>query len=207
MKLEQLVDEESLVQLFLSPNNLLGSKVYFYKEIDSTNLEAQRLIKTDMERKLQGALLIALKQHKGKGTKGTSWFSPKGMSLYTSAILYPLDEFKSKDLCDLTIKIGNEIVVLVKDFCDDSMGVEIKPPNDILIRGKKVIGILCESSTLKDKVNYIIIGLGINLFKPEIPIPKELENKIGFLSDYLKDGAGIIDLYKEIVLGLGKIIK
>jgi len=147
------VPDPSPYDMALSCRRFLSKYVedfYFFEEIDSTN----RFAKTVDE-----AVVVAKKQTRGRGRLGRRWESPEG-GLYTSISLnlsIPISEIPK-----VTLIAGLAVCRSLKDF-----GARIKWPNDILIEGKKVSGILCEfvGEELSSK---IIIGIGVNV-KNEIP--------------------------------------
>ncbi len=138
-------------------------KLQYYKQIDSTNDEAKRLIQKGAG---QGTVVIADEQTKGRGKPGSSWYSPPGVAVYLSAI------FKSdKDPIDLglvTISAAKAVVEAIKKISD--LAASIKKPNDVLINGKKVCGILTERLAS----GYLIIGLGVNINNEKSSFPEDL---------------------------------
>jgi birA, biotin-[acetyl-CoA-carboxylase] ligase region len=131
-------------------------KIYEYPEIDSTNKQAKKLAE---EGAVNGTLVIADKQYQGKGRHGRSWETQSGTSIAMSLILKPdiMPNFASM----LTLVMGMSILEVCQKVL--SVKVEIKWPNDVIIDGKKVCGILTEMSAEADYVNYLIIGVGINV--------------------------------------------
>ena len=111
--------------------------------------------------------LVAEMQTGGYGRHGKKFYSPMG-GLYMSLVL-PVEMFKSEIITEI---IAERLLNVIKRYNPDAV---IKPINDILLHGKKIAGILVEKTN-----NHFIIGIGINLRQTE-PIPKELENIIGFL--------------------------
>lgn len=130
---------------------IIGKKIIHYKEIDSTNDEARRLIKKGEG---EGLVLIADVQLKGKGKPGRIWHSPPG-NLYLSAVVKP---FKNpQELSSITL-LGTRAVINAIDKTCGLKG-EIKKPNDVILNGKKIGGILVERLSS----GHLILGVGVNL--------------------------------------------
>lgn len=143
----------------------IGKKIYRVKECSSTNDLAKGLATSGAE---EGTVVIADEQTKGRGRMGKGWFSLKGKGLYLSVILRPPRPTIS--LLPLVAGLAIRKAVL------DSTGIEIllKWPNDLMWREKKLGGILCESGFLGSRLNYVILGIGLNInhdaeeFPPDI---------------------------------------
>ncbi|MBC8587255.1 biotin--[acetyl-CoA-carboxylase] ligase [Paratissierella segnis] len=151
-------------------------KTYHYTTIDSTNIKAKQLAPTEEE----GTVIIAEEQRMGKGRLGRSWLSKNGKGIYMSIILKPkADIMKVPSITS----IGAASVYLALR----EMGVEskIKWPNDILVGNKKICGILTEISGDTNKVNYVIMGIGVNVNLEEYEIPEELKGMVTSLKIYL----------------------
>ena len=148
------------------------------KEIDSTNDELKRqAINGQNEIKL----LIAESQTKGKGTKGRSFFSPAGSGCYISFLLRPK---YSVEECTLLTTVAATATALAIESATSNLQrttgkkTQIKWVNDVYIDRKKVAGILTEASMRKDGkgLDYMIIGIGVNITPPEGGFPAEIEN-------------------------------
>ena len=122
------------------------------------------------------------------------------MSLYSSVILYPPLPGSKDRIETLTVDLGNLIEKIVKDSCTDPLRVSLKPPNDILVNGRKVIGILLESASLAGMLNYIVAGFGINFFRPRALVPRDIRESIGFLEDFARPGTDFAKLYRDIIM-------
>lgn len=135
-------------------------KIYWFTKVTSTQDKAR-----DIAGKAtgKGAVIASLAQTAGKGRFGKEWFSPKG-GLWFSILLYP--EISPKEASMLTMVAGVSVIEALKVFYD--IKVEMKWPNDIVIKDKKgglrkVGGILTEASIKNKKLEYVIIGTGINV--------------------------------------------
>jgi len=144
---------------------LIGREILFFEQIDSTNIEARA-------RALQGApegmVILAEAQSQGKGRLGRSWISPAGINLYLSVILRPAMALERVPM--ITLMAGIASAKALKRVT--GLEVKIKWPNDLLIQGKKVAGILTEAEPGNQ---FIILGIGVNVNWPRAEMPLELQ--------------------------------
>ncbi|AYO30210.1 biotin--[acetyl-CoA-carboxylase] ligase [Biomaibacter acetigenes] len=136
--------------------SFLGDRIYYYSTIGSTNSEAKRLAQ---EGASHGTLIIAEEQTRGKGRMGRVWTSPRGTGIWVSIVLKP--QIMPSEAPKLTMLTAVAVTEAITEKIGISAG--IKWPNDVLIDGKKVCGILTEMSAETDVVNYVVIGTGINV--------------------------------------------
>jgi BirA family biotin operon repressor/biotin-[acetyl-CoA-carboxylase] ligase len=142
--------------------NVLGRKLFYYDETDSTNLKAR----ADGEKgEADGSLYIADKQTLGRGRRGRSWDSPKGTAIFMSYLLKPGVDIS----CVSRITIVAAMAVAEALGHIDGVEAGIKWPNDIVINGKKVCGILTEMSSEGLDINYVVVGIGINVNNKYFP--------------------------------------
>ncbi|MDN5302635.1 MAG: BirA family transcriptional regulator [Thermoanaerobacteraceae bacterium] len=136
--------------------SFLGEKIYYFSSVDSTNSQAKKFAQ---EGAPHGTIVIADEQTGGKGRLGRAWESPKGTGIWVSVILKP--DIMPSEAPKLTMLTA----VAVTEAITEKTGISasIKWPNDVLIDGKKVCGILTEMSAETDVVNYVVIGTGINV--------------------------------------------
>lgn len=153
-----------------------GKTVHFAKETDSTNLWIKRLAK---EGAPQGTLALAEFQSAGRGRLGRSWEVPEGTSVMMSILLRP--EFEPQYAPMLTLVMGMAVAKAVKLL---GFEVSIKWPNDVVVSHKKICGILTEMGVRDGKIDYAVIGVGINVNIREFPA--EMEDKATSL--YLESG-------------------
>ncbi|NLY35903.1 MAG: biotin--[acetyl-CoA-carboxylase] ligase [Tissierellia bacterium] len=146
--------------------SFIGRKIYYYDSINSTNDRAKEMAFEENE----GTLVIAEEQTKGKGRLGRSWISPKGKGIWMSMILKP--ELGPINAGSITLLAAAAVHSALKNLDINS---EIKWPNDLLIEGKKAVGILTEMSAELNRINYIVIGIGINVNLNEEDIPEDLK--------------------------------
>jgi BirA family transcriptional regulator, biotin operon repressor / biotin---[acetyl-CoA-carboxylase] ligase len=180
---------------------LIGSKYIYRENLPSTNSYAAELLKGDTLQ--EGTIVYTNFQTSGRGQTGNSWESEDGKNLLISLILFPVmisppDQF----IISKTVSLG---------ICDyllqHTANVSIKWPNDIYINNDKIAGILIEASIIRDEIENIIIGIGLNInqntFKGAAPNPVSLSMITGV--DYdpeecLKDLAACLDnRYKQLL--------
>ena len=148
---------------------LMGRKMQSVSETVSTNLSAFRLAEEGAE---EGTTLIADFQSGGKGRLGRIWASPQGVNLYCSVILRP--DIKPVAAPQLTFLSAVAVARAIERLTD--LKPRIKWPNDILIDGKKVAGLLNEMSAETDKVNFVVLGIGVNINMRSEQFPADLRH-------------------------------
>lgn len=148
----------------------IGADIYLFDAIDSTNSHAHKLAKEGAK---EGTVVLSESQSKGKGRLGRSWFSPSGVNIYLSVILRP--QMPSSKITLLTFAAAIAVAKAIRDIA--GLDADIKWPNDILIKGKKVAGILSEMDAKSDAVRFVVIGIGINVNLDIKDIPSELIDK------------------------------
>ena len=153
-----------------------GKTVHFARETDSTNLWIKRLAK---EGASEGTLALAEFQSAGRGRLGRSWEVPEGTSVMMSILLRP--KFEPQYAPTLTLVMGMAVAKAVKSLGFD---VSIKWPNDVVVSHKKICGILTEMGVCDGKIDYAVIGVGINVNIKEFP--EEMADKATSL--YLESG-------------------
>ena len=147
----------------------IGHQLHYYEEIGSTNDEAFRL---GLAGAPEGTALIANSQSTGKGRMQRVWHSPAGSNIYTSIILRP--EITPSRTPQMSILAGVAVAEVLESYCPDR--IKLKWPNDVLIDGKKVCGILSQVKTAVGEVDFIVLGMGINVNISYGQFPKEICN-------------------------------
>jgi BirA family biotin operon repressor/biotin-[acetyl-CoA-carboxylase] ligase len=144
--------------------------IHYFKEVDSTNMKAKELAEGGAG---EGTVVIAESQTAGRGRRGREWFSSSGNGIYATLILRPaMPPIGAPRITLMTaVAVAEAILSLVQ------LDLKIKWPNDILIKGRKLAGILTEITTEMDAVNYIVVGLGLNVNTPSESFPKEIREK------------------------------
>ena len=142
--------------------NIVGKKCKFYNEIASTQLEAKRLAEDGIE---NGTIIITDCQTSGIGTHNRKWYSEKGKNISFTLILYP--NCKVKELENLTVDIAKCIINSIYDLY--GYNLEIKIPNDIMYKEKKIGGILTQIVSNGENIKYLLIGIGLNVNGEKFP--------------------------------------
>ena len=145
----------------------MNVNVVHYKEVDSTNAEARRL---SVEGAESGLVVTAKKQTAGKGRRGRSWESPADENLYFSVLLKPTIAPEKAPMLTLVMAYS-----VAKALQKEDIQVLIKWPNDLVLSGQKVCGILTEMNLSGTQVEDVIVGVGLNV--NTMKFPDELEDK------------------------------
>ena len=139
-----------------------GKQVQIYQEVDSTNDEVRQLAEQGAP---EGSLVIAEGQRAGRGRRGRNWHSPPGTGLWCSLLAYP---HAQTSLGFLTLLFGVAIARAIRLHCGAC--AVLKWPNDILLGGRKVAGILCELHATAAGPAPLVAGFGINVNQEDFPL-------------------------------------
>lgn len=142
----------------------MGRAAYYYDSIGSTNREARTLASRGAP---DGTLVVAEEQTGGRGRLGRGWFSPHGLGIWCSLVLRPgIQPAEAPPVTMLT-------AVAVASAIEKVAGIRpgIKWPNDLLVDGKKICGILTEMDAELERVNFLVVGLGVNVNIPREDFP------------------------------------
>ena len=150
----------------LKTKNIGKKSIYHYDSIDSTNDKAYELAEGGEP---EGTLVIAEAQTKGKGRIGRKWLSPRAGGVYVSLILRP--DTETDEVPAVTLIAALSIIRAIKKTC--GLEAKMKWPNDIFISGKKVCGILAEMKAQPDRVDFLVLGIGINVNTSGKKLPPE----------------------------------
>lgn len=202
--------------------NMGKKSIYYYDSISSTNDRAYELAE---EGEPEGTLVISETQTSGKGRIGRKWISPKGDGIYMSLILRP--DVETDEIPTITLITALAVIKAISKTCDIKAG--IKWPNDVYVAGKKICGILTEIKAQPDLVDFLILGVGINVNTSSAKLPPEgtslklecdhhIERKElvrvflmefeSFYGKFSKDGfKSLLKECKELSLVLGKNVK
>lgn len=202
-----------------------GKETLYFETIDSTNTKAKELAEQDYP---NGTLVVSDQQLAGRGRRGRSWESPAGCGIFMTLLLKP--DINPNNASMLTLVSALAIAKAITNVT--GAAAQIKWPNDIVINGKKVCGILTEMSAQFDYINHIVIGIGINVHNEEFP--EELKETasslllqchrhfhradiiVSFLQyfeqyyeEFLKteDLSGLLKEYNAILVNMGKIVR
>ncbi|RLC31866.1 MAG: biotin--[acetyl-CoA-carboxylase] ligase [Deltaproteobacteria bacterium] len=147
---------------------VLGKRqIHYLREVDSTNLKAKLLAEKGAS---EGTVVVAEEQSAGRGRRGRRWFSSPGNGIYMSLILRP----SISPIGAPRITLMTAVAVAEALLAEVDLDVRIKWPNDLLVRGRKLVGILTEINTEMDAVNYIVVGIGMNVNTPAEDFPEEI---------------------------------
>ena len=152
----------------------LGRTIHYFDSLDSTNTLAHGLAS---EGAAEGTTVIAETQTKGRGRLGRTWVSPPFRNLYVSIVLRP--PIAVARAPQIGLVAGVAVAEAVRDWAPQAT---IKWPNDVLIDGRKVAGILTEMDADGDCVRCVIVGIGVNLNSVAAEFPPDLRDKATSLS-------------------------
>jgi BirA family biotin operon repressor/biotin-[acetyl-CoA-carboxylase] ligase len=149
---------------------VIGKKIYYFDSIDSTQNFATRLGKAD-----SGSVVIAESQTSGKGRLGRRWVSPKG-GIWLSIVLCP-----DIDVSKITL-VPIAAAVALANAIEKTLAIktELKWPNDVTLKGKKIAGIIIDASIESSKIDSIVLGVGINYKVNPAEIEKKIKTKGNF---------------------------
>ncbi|SCY75192.1 BirA family transcriptional regulator, biotin operon repressor / biotin-[acetyl-CoA-carboxylase] ligase [Lachnospiraceae bacterium XBB2008] len=194
----------------------MARSLYYYDKTDSTNLRIRQLAE---EGAPEGTLAVADMQTAGKGRRGRGWISPSGMNIYMSLLLKPA--IPASDASMITLIAAMAVAGAVRDFPEASTGgmadtstgvsgtpadIKIKWPNDIVVGGRKVCGILTEMDLDGEAIRDVIVGIGINVNQDSREeFPEEIRETASSLRIELGTGeidrgaliARIMDLFEK----------
>lgn len=151
----------------LSETKIIGRDVRVFEQTTSTNDVIEKLARDGVN---EGVVVFAESQTKGRGRLGRKWISPAHKGLWFSLLLRP--DLRPQEATQLTVASATALCRAIHS--ETGLNPEIKWPNDILVHGKKVAGILTEMSAELDRVQHVILGIGVNVnmsaseFQPEL---------------------------------------
>lgn len=140
----------------------VAKEVLYFDTIDSTNIKAQELAEKGYQ---SGTLVVADKQESGKGRRGRSWVSPSGTGIFMTLMIKP--DINPNNASMLTLVAALAVAKAIASVTGEE--AMIKWPNDIVVNGKKVCGILTEMNAQFDYINHIVVGIGINVHNESFP--------------------------------------
>ncbi len=150
----------------MSPETPQESKLFkqfdYLHRVDSTNDYLKAFVEEGETR-----MVVAREQVSGKGRGDRSWYSPPEEGLYLSYLLYPPWQVERSPF--LNMLSGLAAVLAIREEGPPGLQLKLKLPNDILIAGKKVGGILIEMSSMQDRILWAIVGIGVNLYQKDFP--------------------------------------
>src|ERR1039457_2042926 len=151
----------------LGKTKVIGRDIRVFEETTSTNDVVEKLARDGVK---EGAVVFAESQTKGRGRLGRKWMSPTHKGLWFSILLRP--GLHPQETTQLTVASATALRRAIKTVT--VLAAEIKWPNDLLIGGKKVVGILTEMSAEVDRVRHVILGIGVDVNQDADEFPVEL---------------------------------
>jgi BirA family biotin operon repressor/biotin-[acetyl-CoA-carboxylase] ligase len=152
----------------------IGHALHWFKEVGSTNDVAKELAE---EGAAHGEVVVAEGQTAGRGRRGRAWLSPPGLNVYLSVILRP--DLPPARAPELTLLAS---VALCQAVRLAGVPADIKWPNDLMVRGRKVAGVLTEIAAELDEVHWVVLGIGVNVNAGAEDFPRELRDCASSLS-------------------------
>lgn len=159
----------------LGPIKVVGRDIRVFQETTSTNDVAEKLARDGVK---EGVVVFAETQTKGRGRLGRKWESPNRKGLWFSVLLRP--KLRPQEATRLTVASATALVRAIRS--QTGLKPEIKWPNDILVHGKKVAGILTELSAELDRVRHVILGVGVDVNVEPSALPAPISKVAGSLS-------------------------
>jgi BirA family biotin operon repressor/biotin-[acetyl-CoA-carboxylase] ligase len=153
--------------LISTETDFIGTHVAFFDSVESTNTEALALARGGAA---EGTVVVADTQRQGRGRIGRTWVSPPGVNLYTSIILRP--SISPPHAHMLTLLAAVALAEVIEEVIKKRPSV--KWPNDILVDGRKIAGILLEMDSEIDRVHFVVMGIGVNINMDCALLPTEL---------------------------------
>lgn len=150
----------------LLKTKIVGKNIIFFDEIDSTQIQAKNLAEKNIE---NGTMVLTNNQLNGLGTHGRKWYSEKSNNISFTLVLYP--KCSIQKLNHLTKDIAKYVVEAIDKI--SKIKTDIKEPNDIMLNGKKMGGILTQIITKGENIRYLLIGIGINVNSKSFPLDLE----------------------------------
>lgn len=154
------VSEEELKSI--RKTEWIGQEIFYFPVLDSTNTKAKQLAEEGYP---SGTLVVAEQQDAGRGRRGRDWASPRGVGIFMTLMLKP--DILPNNASMLTLVAALAVAAAIRKCTGRPAG--IKWPNDIVMNGKKVCGILTEMSAQIDYVNHVVVGIGINVHNESFP--------------------------------------
>jgi len=145
----------------------IGKTIHYFRTVDSTNAQAYQLA---LRGAGEGEIVVAESQEKGRGRLGRHWFSPPFRNLYLSVILRPKMPPHQAPLITLMAAVATAEAI------EKTSGLHpmMKWPNDLLMKGRKLAGLLNEIHSETDRIHFVILGIGVNLNTDERTFSKEI---------------------------------
>lgn len=175
----------------------IGKNIIYFKEIDSTQKYSKEMVNNNLK---NGTIVITDNQTKGIGTNGRNWYSNIGKNITMTITVYPNVDVNK--LNNLTIDVARAMQKTIQDLYN--INLNIKKPNDLIINNKKIAGFLVETGLIKQKVNYILIGVGFNVNEVEFNV--EIKDIATSLKEEFKKDFSREDIIVNFIEDLENVI-
>ncbi|MBF0165660.1 MAG: biotin--[acetyl-CoA-carboxylase] ligase [Magnetococcales bacterium] len=172
-----------------------AERYHFHACLDSTNREAMALARAGAS---EGTVVVADAQTGGRGRLGRRWESPAGENLYVSVVLRP--EMPVCEASRLTLMAGVAVVEAVREA--GVSGACLKWPNDLLVEGRKLAGILTEMSVEGERMRHVVVGIGVNVNGRAADFSPEVAARAVTMADILHRPCGRAFLLSALLAGL-----
>ncbi len=178
----------------------MQTRLIIHQEAESTQDIAKQMA---LSGEAEGLAVMALKQTGGRGRSGHTWISPAGKNLALSLLLRPRLASNTMPLLGLVAAIAVAETVETRGITR----AELKWPNDVLVSGKKLAGILPEAGMMGDSVKYVIIGIGLNVNSEADDFPPELRRSVTSLFMCTSMQWDLVDTAKELLKHMEDLYK
>ncbi|MDP2841491.1 MAG: biotin--[acetyl-CoA-carboxylase] ligase [Candidatus Methanoperedens sp.] len=172
--------------------SMMGKNIHYFKETESTNILARDMAGSVDE----GTVIIAESQTGGRGRMGRKWISPEG-GIWLSVVLKP--RMQPLHAPRITLLAGVAVAKTIRNF---GLSAKIKWPNDVLINGKKVCGILTEIGAEMDSIQYIVVGIGIDANVDTETFPEEFRDSSTSLKNELGYDINRVEFVQKLLIEL-----
>ncbi len=167
----------------------IGRQIFYHHQVSSTNSMAKESIKDKKVHFREGTVIVADVQTTGRGRLGRTWYSPPG-GLCITIILFP--NLEPVYISRITLMTAVVLVQSIRKLY--GIPVQIKWPNDLVLRNKKLCGILTEMAAESDRINYVVVGIGVNANLKGEDFPKDIRGKSISLQEILGESISRIKL-------------
>jgi BirA family biotin operon repressor/biotin-[acetyl-CoA-carboxylase] ligase len=172
--------------------SMMGKNIHYFKEIESTNILARNMAGSVDE----GTVVIAESQTGGRGRMGHKWISPEG-GIWLSVVLKPI--MQPLHAPRITLLAGVAVAKTIRSY---GLLAKIKWPNDVLINGKKVCGILTEIGAEMDSIQYVVVGVGIDANVDTETFPEEFRDSSTSLKNELGYDINRVEFVQKLLIEL-----
>jgi BirA family biotin operon repressor/biotin-[acetyl-CoA-carboxylase] ligase len=166
--------------------DFIGREIYYFEKLCSTNATAKEEARKSAR---DGTTIIAETQTEGKGRLNRRWISPKG-GIWLSIILRP--EIAAGDVAKITLVTALAVAKTLRKLY--GLNARIKWPNDLLIRNKKICGVMAEAALKERIVDSVVVGIGINANFTLNGLPEDLQTTATTLKEVLKENVDLEEL-------------